>query len=100
MINEWKEITDPEELFRLKREGWEIEVQIDEGPHWAGWKGLAWMNYMKYRARPCRPKMKKVKYLCYGDDFCLTWRKHEVPMEGAWIRVPSEDKEIEVPDDN
>ena len=31
MTTEWKDITDPEELFRLKREGWEIE-----------WSTFAW----------------------------------------------------------
>lgn len=29
MKDNWKEITDPEELFKLKREGWEIEGELE-----------------------------------------------------------------------
>ena len=101
MTTEWKDITDPEELFRLKREGWEIEVQIDEVPHWAGWTGLAWMNYMKYRARPRQPKMKKVKLLAYIHETGLTYHRGDAPtsvIPKRWIRQPHLDLEVEVPE--
>ena len=98
MSTEWKNITDPEELFRLKREEWEIEWSELGVSWWKKWNGISWNAALIFRARPSQPKMKKVKYLCYADTYALTWRAESVPMWGAWIRQPHLDLEGEIPE--
>lgn len=97
-MTDWKEITDPEELFRLKREGWEIE--FTGGTVWNKWSGSLWNENRKFRARPSRPKMKKVKILCWYDGHTLFWLEEDRESLRSWIHIPAEDKEIEVPYDN
>ena len=101
-MTDWKEITDPEELFRLKREGWEIELA--NGTSWGLWAGTIWSAVYKFRARPPQPKTKKVKMLCWFDGTWLQYatEDHSKGLASAtkWIRIPAEDKEIEVQDDN
>ena len=99
-MTKWKEITDPEELFRLKREGWEIQLWHHPSVAWFGWPGLKWDILSKFRARPPQPKMKKMKMLCYLAVQQLVWRFDDYKCPDSWIRIPAEDKEIEVPDDN
>jgi hypothetical protein len=97
MTTEWKDITDPEELFRLKREGWEIELYHGANL-WSPWKGLVWNNDWKFRAKPPKPKAKMTKFLGWvspteimyeiteNSDYCLV----------GYSRVPSRDFEAEV----
>ena len=104
-MTDWKEITDPEELFRLKREGWEIQryrAVGDPSDGWYLWKGEEWLSNWQFRARPPQPKMKKVKVEAYLSEYELRWLNIEACNKPAplWIRIPAEDKEIEVPDDN
>jgi hypothetical protein len=76
VTTEWKEITDPEELFKLKREGWEIERyrgRGDEADGWYPWVAEDWAKHYKYHARPSQPKMKKVKMLAWFDGDQLFW---------------------------
>ena len=96
-MNEWKNITDPEELFKLKREGWEIEFANSSSQVFAKWFGLAWNAGWKFHARPRQPKMKKVKLLCFYNGKNLFWAESG---EGYAYRcrVPSEDKEVEIPE--
>lgn len=94
--NEWRDLPTFEDVADAKRAGDEIEVNT--GPHWESWKGTAWMNYMGYRARPAQPKMKKVRMLAYTDCQALMWRGEDVELPSCWVRVPAEDKEIEVPE--
>ncbi len=96
MTAEWKEVTDPEELFKLKLEGWEIQVR--NAGAWLKWGATSWSQSFKFRARPQQPNMKKVKMLAYFDGVLLVWRNADYNLtDGRWVRVPAEDKEIEVP---
>lgn len=99
MTTEWKEITDPEELFRLKREGWEIEVHAADCV-WFLWAGDYWNTSMSFRARPRQPKMKKVKLLAYLDNNrelrrFVEWSSYS---RTTWIRQPHLDLEGEFPE--
>lgn len=99
MSQEWEVISDPERLFHLKKQGWEIEVfQWDR---WEKWKVLSWSNTLEYRASPRQPKMKKVKMLCYlVDNHRLAWLTENASKTHGLVRIPAQDIEIEVPDDN
>ena len=61
MTTEWKACTDPEELFRLKREEWEIEVRAHETCVWRTWAGGVWDSDWLFRYRPrAQPKPKTI----------------------------------------
>lgn len=105
MTIEWKEITDTEELFRLKREGWEIESYDSFHICWNEWDGSRWNSTAKFHARPRQPKMKKVKLLAWldpneelriGAEF---GHIAKIAASGFWIRLPKLDLEGEVPDE-
>lgn len=96
MKDNWKEITDPEELFKLKREGWEIEY-CSYGK-WLPWLGRDWYFDVAYRARPAQPKMKKVKMLAWFDGDQLFWLAETAAPKWPSQRIRCEDKEIEVPE--
>lgn len=96
MTTEWKDITDPEELFRLKREGWEIEFKNTYEEKWFEWNGIEWESRWKFRARPAQPKMKKVKLLAWLDADQLFWLRETSTSKFPAVRVPAEDKIIEV----
>lgn len=106
MTTEWKEVTDHEELFRLKREGWEIQAQIDAGNDkycpFKEWTQRTWSKTYLFRARYPQPKMKKIKMLCYffNNKYLAWYREGDIMHASQWIRIPAEDKEIEVPDGN
>jgi hypothetical protein len=60
MTTEWKDCTDPEELFRRKREGWEIEVRAHKTYAWHTWAGGAWDSDWLFRCRPrAQPKKER-----------------------------------------
>jgi len=59
MITKWKDCTDPEELFRLKREGWEIEYCTVYGG-WAKWNAATWNEGVVYRIRQPQQKTKTI----------------------------------------
>ena len=93
-MTDWEEITDPEELFRLKREGWEIQINGFSG--WEKWEGTTCIFNMRYRARPCtKTKTKKVKLLCWFDGEDLFWKPEDHPVM-HWRRFPAGDIEGEV----
>ena len=81
-------------------EGWEIEWRDPLNyPHWELWDGKGWSVRWQFRGRPRQPAMKKVKILAYmhigiGD---IIFRFETEEISNRWIRIPSEDKEIEVP---
>lgn len=60
MTTEWKDCTAPEELFRRKREGWEIEVRAHKTYAWRTWAGGAWDSDWLFRCRPRQPKTKTI----------------------------------------
>lgn len=97
MTTEWIELPDLQAVAIAQSKDWEIEV--DTGPHWEEWKGAAWMNYMNYRGRPRQPKMRTVKMQCWIDDSGeLRWVREWWSPNHDWIRVPAEDKTIEIPE--
>jgi hypothetical protein len=104
VTTEWKDITDPEELFRLKREGWEIEVQVDAGNDkycpWRPWKQETWSFTYLFRARTPKPKAKMVKFLGWVSESGLLVEIDEAMCTSSRVehyrRVPSRDFEAEV----
>lgn len=55
----------------------------------------AWdFSSTKYAVAP-EPK-KKVHYSCWSDEGQLRWIADPAAVPADWIRVPSEDKEIEI----
>lgn len=96
MSIEWKACTDPEELFRLKREEWEIEVRAHKTYAWCTWAGSAWDSDWLFRCRTAQPKTKTVKFECFIIDGKLCWQDERLSKLADWVRVPSEDKTMEV----
>ena len=105
MTDNWKEITDPEELFKLKREGWEIEFRAHKTYTWRTWMGGAWQDDWLFQARPRQPKMKKVKLLAFLGATVLQFvREDSIDLQiyaknTRWIHQPHLDLEGEVPDE-
>lgn len=95
MTSEWKDITNPEELFKLKREGWEIDIYASLG--WGTWNGTMWQEDLKFRARPPQPKVKRVKMLCYlfNNRYLAWYKEDEMLHTQLWIRQPKLDLEAE-----
>lgn len=104
MDNTWKKITDPEELFRLKREGWEFETTSLRGEEdWIRWAGTYWNIDRRYRGHPPIQKDINVRARCWRHRGTgqLTWTS-DAPTNliTVWQRFPAGDIEGEVPDDN
>lgn len=102
MNNEdWIELNTIESVAMAKGDGWEIEFRSHEAYKWSNWTGNSWDSGWKFRGRPARPKTKTVKLLAYLDLQGEFRRVNEKSFTNSnWIRVTSEDKEIEVPDEN
>ena len=96
--NEWRDLPTFEDVADAKRAGDEIEILVLE--RWEAWLGESWDRGMNFRARPAQPKMKKIKMLCYltTSSKSLMWYEETESVPDFWRRVPSEDKEIEVPE--
>jgi hypothetical protein len=99
MTTEWKDLPTMQDVACAQADGWEIEWS-SLGEEWSNWPSGAWYSNTLFRGRPRQPKMKKVKMLCwYQKGYLLSWAEEGVAREGdGYIRVPSEDKEIEVPE--
>lgn len=95
-MSEWRDLPTFEDVADAKRAGDEIELLGGIG--WRKWRGSMWDRNVQYRARPAQPKMKKVRMLAYTDCQALMWRGEDVQLPSCWVRVPAEDKEIEVPE--
>lgn len=67
MTTEWKDCTDPEELFRRKREGWEIEVRAHKTYAWRTWAGGAWDSDWLFRCRPRAARICRVGHPALQD---------------------------------
>lgn len=98
MTEKWEVITDPERLFHLQKQGWEIEVRITARPNdeWEKWTPVWWDNTWVYRARPTKPKTRTVRYECFDVDGRLEWLGPNRSLMKHWKRVPSEDNTVEV----
>ena len=97
MNEEWKDLLTMQDVACAQADGWEIERLVPRGYGWQQWDGLGWHAEWQFRARPRQPAMKKVKFECFSVHGQLVWRDESLSVLDHWIRVPSEDKEIEVP---
>ena len=98
-MSEWIELKDLQAVALANAEGFEIQVNVVRWGDWEPWQGTEWNSRNEYRARPRQPKMKKVNILCLFNPTTgiLFWRDENfTSTDNHWIRVPSEDKEIEV----
>ena len=102
MTTEWKDLPTLQDVAEAQAQGWKIEFANSSSQIFATWSGLAWHADRQFRGRPRQPAMKKVKLEAWLSEYELRWLNVEAGNKPAphWIRVPSEDKEIEVQDDN
>ena len=82
-------------VIQAHKEGKQIQSRQISGGEWANTIPLWNFSIAEYRIKPAEPK--KVKMLCWFDGGVLVWRDSRLPVPGNWIRIPSEDKEIEIP---
>jgi hypothetical protein len=96
---EWRELPSLLCVAKAQADGWEIESDTGDSDGWCAWNGLSWSQYWKFRGRPRQPAMKKVKLEAWLSEYELRWLNVEAGNKPAplWIRVPSEDKTVEVP---
>lgn len=96
----WIDLPTLQDVAKAQYDGWEIVWQekssFDESDPLHPWDGSGWSQYWRFRGRHRQPKMKKVKLLGWfdGEELRLA---HEA-LQHDWVRVPSEDKEIEIPE--
>lgn len=104
MTTEWRDITDPKELFSLDLSEWEIHRYHDRTEEWYGWHGSDWQYNQRFRARPRQPKKRVVKSLCWRNklDGTVDWASDDIGFNSSseWQRFPAGDIEGEVEDDN
>lgn len=82
------------EVLQAYQAGKEIEFSRNDGKTWTEIGSPSWnFDIAQYRIAP---KPKKVKYLCFNIGGELRWVKYTETHPADWIRVPSEDKEIEI----
>lgn len=98
MSNEWKPLPTMEDVAKAKADGWDI-YHCDASGAWFKWMGFAWQSDWEFRGRKPLPAMKKVKLEAWLDSRPELRLIQEgfIPLSTGWIRVPSEDKMIEVP---
>ena len=106
MTTEWKTLPTMGDVAKANYDGWEIEWSTF-GTSWQAWSGEVWSKLTTYRGRPRQPKVKKAKTLCFFSaagtryDILENSDHHKTLAEtNGWLHVPSEDKEIEILDDN
>lgn len=96
---EWTDLPTLQDVAKAQADGLEIEHYNPFGDCWDVWPQRGWSIKGKYRARPRQPKMKKVKMLCWFTGVELSWTKEGWRMTGkSWIRIPTQDIEIEIPE--
>lgn len=95
MNNEWRDLPSMADVAAAQAAGDEIEYK-NAMTSWNTWNEDWWNDDAKFRARPAQQKRKKIRMLCYTDYQALMWRCEDVHLPKTWVRVPSEDKEIEV----
>jgi hypothetical protein len=95
MTTEWKDLPTLQDVACAQADGWDIE-RSNNNQFWECWTREVWTMHTFYRGRSRQPKMKKVKLLGWfdGEELRLA---HEA-LQHDWVRVPSEDKEIEAPE--
>ena len=101
MTTEWTDLPTLQDVAKAQADGLEIECLPYKDCEWGRWLGCTWEHQWKYRARPRQPKMKTVKMLAYLLNGQLVWYQDNAGCpEGNrfWIRVPGEDRIIEILD--
>lgn len=96
MNNEWRDLPTLADVAAAQAAGDDIEVLTDSGVVWCEWNYVEWEKKWKFRARPAQPKMKKVKLLAWLDADQLFWLRETSTSKFPAVRVPAEDKIIEV----
>ncbi len=94
MTTEWKDLPTLQDVAAAQAAGEEIEMKY--AADWKRWDGFQWSKNYFYRSRPV-PKTRKVKMLAWFNEYdSICWYRDGKVISKAWQRVPSEDKEIEV----
>ncbi len=97
-MSEWKDCSSLKLLAEAQDREDKIEYR-NMHDEWVFWNELIWRMDYKYRCRPKQPKMKRVEMLAWFNGYRLDWvRKGDVLHSSVSIRVPAEDKIIEVPE--
>ena len=99
MTTEWRDLPTMADVAAAQTAGDEIHFLGVGCTEWVAWDGAVWRDDWLFRARPPQPKMKKVKMLCFYNGKELFWAESGSGYPYR-CRIPAEDKEIEVPDDN
>ena len=105
MTTDWKDLPTITDVGKAQADEWEIQRLNSIKPDlWVDWDRYSWSSTWTFRGRPRQPKMRKLKLLCWFNGSLNWYAADEVlPSDDwirDWIRVPSEDKEIEIPDEN
>lgn len=83
------------EVLQAYKDKKKIEYSSDGGETWQVIEDPSW-NFDSFNYRIAPEKKKKVKLKAWLTNDYLVWRKSESEVVPEWIRVPSEDKEIEL----
>ena len=83
-------------VIQVHKDGKDIESCYKGGFRWVRATNSVWNFELRtYRIKPAEPK--KVKLLAYFTGSSLIRVTADTDTPETWIRIPSEDKEIEVP---
>lgn len=83
-------------VLEAYKRGEKIECSFDFGNKWEPAESPSWsFDATKYRI--AKPAPKKVRMLCWLYANELRWLNGSHLAPDHWVRVPSEDKEIELP---
>jgi hypothetical protein len=99
MTTDWKDLPTMQDVACAQADGWEVEARISARPEdkFEQWSGIWWEASYVFRGRPRQPAMNKVKFKCFSVNGQLGWRDESLSAPDYWVRVPSEDKTVEVP---
>jgi hypothetical protein len=83
------------EAAAAKLEGKRVEVRAPTSLNWSEWEGTVWQLNWTARIAPEPKKMKLLAWLNEDGQLILLGAVYGKP-QGGGLRVPSEDKEIEI----
>ena len=83
------------DLIHAWADGAEVEYLSTDG-RWTLCSRPLWTDESSYRLRDKPAEKKKVKLLAWINYGTLFWYTEDTDVQPSWIRVPSEDKEVEV----
>ena len=82
-------------VIQAHKEGKQIQYRRGENMQWLDCTPQWDFVLFDYRIKPAEPK--KVKMFCWLHRGALYWNEEVMKFPSDWIRIPSEDKEIEIP---